>query len=91
MTKKRGPRCVLIAYDEDEQSILTCTVPRDAVSGLMNSELVVPLPLSEERFRLGDEFARQLGGVALLWLSIEQPELKPFIEVTQAPEPPPVD
>ena len=86
---KRGPRCVLITYDEEGQQIETCTVDRDAVAALKDRALVVPWPLEARSFRLDDEFARRLGGTALFLLATTQPELKDFIAVTQ--ESPPSD
>ncbi len=80
---KRGPRCVLITYDEDEQQIETCTVDRGAISALKERALVVPWPLEARSFKLDDEFARRLGGAALLLLATTQPELRKYVTVTQ--------
>ncbi|CAD6532484.1 hypothetical protein ACFQ3P_14795 [Paraburkholderia sabiae] len=80
---KRGPRCVLITYDEDGQQIQTCTVDRDAAAALRQRALVMPWSLEERSFSLDDEFARQLGGAVLLLLAIDQPELKQYVTVTQ--------
>jgi hypothetical protein len=88
---KRSPRCVLISYDEDEQAIQTCTIDRSLVDKLIQAALTVPWPLENQDFILGDEFARQIGGVALLLLAQTQPELAPYINVTRNSEPPPTD
>lgn len=84
---KRGPRCVLVTYDEEGQQIETCTVDREAVSALKERALVVPWPLEARSFTLDDEFARRLGGTVLLLLATTQPELKKYITVTQEPSP----
>ncbi|MBC8739458.1 hypothetical protein F6X40_22230 [Paraburkholderia sp. UCT31] len=41
--------------------------------------------------RRSDEFARKLGGAALLLPAIDQPELKQYVTVTQQPESPPTE
>jgi hypothetical protein len=91
---KRSPRCVLISYDEDEQAIQTCTVDRALVTELMQGALTIPWSLKDENFKLDDEFARRLGGVVFGLLSVHQPELKRYLNVTphsdavESPEPP---
>lgn len=79
----RKPRCVVVAYNEDTQEIETCTVDRAALQRLRESALVMPWSLEENGFRLDDEFARKLGGVALLLLATGQPELNSHIAVTR--------
>jgi len=88
---KRPARCVLISYDEDERAIQTCAIDRSLVEKLIQAALTVPWPLEKQDFILGDEFARQIGGVALLLLAQAQPELTPYINVTRNSEPPPKD
>ncbi|MEM5387397.1 hypothetical protein VSR68_27900 [Paraburkholderia phymatum] len=88
---KRGPRCVLITYNEDGQQIETCTVDRNAVAALKQRALVLPWSLEDRSFALDDEFARQLGGAALLLLAIDQPELKQYVTVTQQSDSPPTE
>jgi len=88
---KRPPRCVLISYDEDEQAIQTCAIDRSLVDKLMQAALTVPWPLENQNFILDDEFARQIGGVALLLLAQTQPELAPYINVMRNSELPPKD
>lgn len=61
---KRGPRCVLITYDEEGQQIETCTVDRDMVAALKERALVMPWSLEDRLFTLDDEFAGQLGGLS---------------------------
>lgn len=80
---ERMPRCVLISYDEDGQQIETFTVDRSAVAALKRKALVVPWPLDDVGFQLDDEFARRLGGVALLLLATHQPELSRYVTVTR--------
>ncbi|MFC0692243.1 hypothetical protein [Paraburkholderia humisilvae] len=74
---------MLITYNEEGQRIETCTVDRHSVSALKESALVMPWSLESRSFALDDEFARQLGGTALLLLAIDQPELEQYITVTQ--------
>lgn len=57
----------------------------------MQAALTVPWPLEDQEFKLGDEFARQIGGVALLLLAQAQPELTAYITVTKHPGSPPAD
>ncbi|WP_244193372.1 hypothetical protein [Paraburkholderia eburnea] len=80
---------MLITYDEEGQQIETCTVDRDMVAALKERALVMPWSLEDRSFTLDDEFARQLGGAALLLLAINQPELKQYVTVTQHQETPP--
>ncbi|CAG9266954.1 hypothetical protein [Paraburkholderia unamae] len=81
---KRNPRCVFIAYDEDNQQLETYTIDRDAVAKLKEAALVMPWPLAEHK--LDDEFARKLGGAIFNLLAIYQPALKPLISVTPDPD-----
>jgi hypothetical protein len=78
--------CVLIAYDEDGQKITTCTVDRAAVLPMMNDALVMDWPLHDIGFKLDDEFARLIGGVAFKLLATRQQRLSPLITVTEDPE-----
>ena len=78
--------CVLIAYDEDGQKITTCTVDRAAVLPLMNQALVMDWPLQDIGFKLDDEFARLIGGVAFKLIATRQHLLGPLITVTEDPE-----
>jgi hypothetical protein len=78
--------CVLIAYDEDGQKITTCTVDRASVLPMMNNALVMDWPLHDVGFKLDDEFARLIGGVAFKLLATRQPRLSPLIAVTEDPE-----
>ena len=84
--EQRSPRCVLISYDEDEQAIQTCTVDRTLVTKLMQAALTIPWPLKDENFKLDNEFARRLGGVVFGLISVHQPELKQYINVTPHPD-----
>lgn len=80
---KTKSRCVVIAYDEDNNQIETCTVDREAVESLRTASLVMPWPIADHGGKLDDEFARKLGGASLLLLAIQQPALRPYIEVTE--------
>jgi hypothetical protein len=75
--------CVLIAYDEEGQKITTCTVDRAAVLPMMNEALVMDWPLRDIGFKLDDEFARLIGGVAFKLIATRQHLLKPLITVTE--------
>ncbi|HEY4295800.1 MAG TPA: hypothetical protein VGM85_04940 [Paraburkholderia sp.] len=92
---KRQPRCVVIAYDENERALQICTMYRDSLSSQMDAAMVVPWQLADENFKLDDEFARKIGGLVFGLLAAHQPELKPYISVTphpdaiRNPEPPP--
>jgi hypothetical protein len=85
-TNKRPPRCVVIAYDENEQALQICTVHREPIAHRIEQAMVVPWPLADEQFKLDDEFARKVGGLVFNLLAVHQPELKPYISVTPAPE-----
>jgi hypothetical protein len=91
---KRPPRCVVIAYDEHEQSLNVCTIDRAALAKQMEAALVVPWPLEDENYKLDDEFAKKLGGLIFGLLAAHQPDLNAYISVThhpdaiQSPEPP---
>jgi hypothetical protein len=78
--------CVLIAYDEDDQKITTCTVDRTTVQSLIDAALVMDWPLKDIGYELNDEFARMIGGVAFKLLATRQRELGKFITVTEDPE-----
>lgn len=82
MNKK--PRCVVVAYNEETQEIETCTVDRAAIQALQDQALVMPWSLEDNGFQLDDEFARKLGGAALLLLATMQPDLAPYITITKA-------
>jgi hypothetical protein len=84
--EKRPPRCVVIAYDEDEQALKICTLYRDSLAKRLDAALVVPWPLEEVDFKLDDEFARKVGGVVFGLLAVHQPELKQYISVTPDPD-----
>jgi hypothetical protein len=73
------------------QQIETCTVDRSAVAALKQRALVMPWSLEDRSYALDDEFARQLGGAALLLLAIDQPELKQYVTVSQQSESPPTE
>jgi hypothetical protein len=75
--------CVLIAYDEEGQKITTCTVDRATVLPMMNNALVMDWPLHDIGFKLDDEFARLIGGVAFKLLATRQTRLTPLIAVTE--------
>ncbi len=83
---KRQPRCVVIAYDEHEQSLNICTLNRAALAKQMEAALVVPWPLQDENFQLDDEFARKIGGLIFGLLAAHQPDLKQHISVTPHPD-----
>ena len=85
-TSKRPPRCVVIAYDEDEQALQICTIHREPIARRIESAMVVPWPLADENFWLVDEFARKVGGIVFNLLAVHQPELKQFISVTRDPD-----
>ena len=82
----RPPRCVVIAYDEDEQALKICTLYRDSLAKRLEAALVVPWPLEDVDFKLDDEFARKVGGVVFGLLAVHQPELKQYISVTPDPD-----
>ncbi|NML32056.1 hypothetical protein [Paraburkholderia antibiotica] len=84
--EKRPPRYVVIAYDEDEQELKVCTLPRDSLAGQMNAALVVPWRLEDVDFKLDDESARTIGGVVFGLLAVHQPALKQYISVTPHPD-----
>jgi hypothetical protein len=84
-TKKRPPRCVVIAFDEDEQALQICTVQCEAIARHIESAMVMPWPLADENFKLDDEFAQKIGGLVFHLLAVHQPDLKPFIGVTRDP------
>nr|WP_223961309.1 hypothetical protein [Burkholderia diffusa] len=73
-----------MAYNEETQEIETCTVDRAAIQRLREQALIMPWSLEDNGFRLDDEFARKLGGAALLLLATGQPDLAPYITVTKA-------
>ena len=79
----KKPRCVVIAYDEDNNAIETCTVDREAIEQVRKASMIMPWSIDEYGGKLDDEFARKLGGASLLLLAIQQPELKPLIAVTR--------
>lgn len=83
---KRPAKCVVIAYDEDEQALQVCTVFRDSLEKRIEASMVVPWPLADEDFKLDDEFARKVGGLVFGLLAAHQPELKPYISVTPHPD-----
>ncbi|AQG98477.1 hypothetical protein A9R05_06260 [Burkholderia sp. KK1] len=83
---KTKPRCVVIAYDEDNNQIETCTVDRAAIEHLRAASMVMPWSIAEHGGKLDDEFARKLGGASLLLLAIQQPALKSYIAVTKERE-----
>ncbi|MDR5754340.1 MULTISPECIES: hypothetical protein [unclassified Caballeronia] len=80
---KTKPRCVVIAYDEHNDQIETRTVDREAIERLRTASMIMPWSIAEHGGKLGDEFARKLGGASLLLLAIQQPALKPYIAVTE--------
>ena len=82
----RPPRCVVIAYDEDEQALKICTLYRDALAKRLDTALVVPWRLEDVDFKLDDESARTIGGVVFGLLAVHQPELKKYISVTPHPD-----
>lgn len=84
--EKRPPRCVVIAYDEDQQALKICTLYRDLLARRMDSALVVPWRLEDVDFKLDDESARTIGGVVFGLLAVHQPELKQYISVTPHPD-----
>jgi hypothetical protein len=53
---------------------------------MMNKALVMDWPLNDIGFRLDDEFARIIGGVAFKLLATRQHRLSPLIVVTEDPE-----
>jgi hypothetical protein len=77
---------VVIAYDEHEQALQICTIHREPIARRIESALVMPWPLADENFELGDEFARKIGGIVFNLLAVHQPELKPLISVTPHPD-----
>ncbi|TKC86951.1 hypothetical protein FAZ69_20230 [Trinickia terrae] len=83
---KRLPRCVVIAYDEEAQSLQICTMHRESLARRMDAAMVVPWPLADESFKLDDEFARKVGGLVFGLLAAHQPELKQYISVTPHPD-----
>ncbi|CAJ4175536.1 hypothetical protein [Burkholderia pseudomallei] len=84
--ENRPPRCVVIAYDEDDQSLIICTLFRDSLASRIEKALTMPYPLKDVNFRLDDEAARQVGGVAFSLLAVHQPDLKQYIHVTSHPD-----
>ncbi|BCQ27292.1 hypothetical protein NK8_54810 (plasmid) [Caballeronia sp. NK8] len=86
---KTTPRCVVIAYDEDNNAIETCTVSRETIESLRSASLVVPLSIDDEGGKADDEFARKLGAASLLLLAVHQPALASYITVTRNTEPTP--
>ncbi|CAN0627402.1 conserved protein of unknown function [Burkholderia multivorans] len=83
---KQPPRCVVIGYDEQAQSLQICTMSRESLARRMEAAMVVPWPLADEDFKLDDEFARRIGGLVFGLLATHQPELKPYIRVTPHPD-----
>ncbi|QGZ60121.1 hypothetical protein [Paraburkholderia acidiphila] len=68
---------MVIAYDEEAQTLKVCTLLRDSLARRLDAALVVPWPLEEVNFKLDDEAARTLGGAMFAMLG------EPAVPVTR--------
>jgi hypothetical protein len=67
-------------YDPDTKTVKTGFVDSRVLSGV-RMNLAMEHEVSNDQ-PIDDEFARRLGGAALLWFATQYPELREFLQIT---------
>ncbi|MCP1119999.1 hypothetical protein JOE11_004593 [Robbsia andropogonis] len=86
MRRSPSPHCVVITWDADKAAFVVNTLEASKISELSGRAMKVPLAVSELDNGVDDEFARQLGALAVGLLQLTNPEIKPINRITPHPE-----
>ncbi|KWI36366.1 hypothetical protein WM04_06940 [Burkholderia ubonensis] len=75
------PYSVVLSFAGDHFDVQAVDQKRiaTAIAGALN----MPILMDDFDYKLDDEFARRLGVAVLNLIALGQPEIKPFISVTQ--------
>jgi hypothetical protein len=77
-------RCVVVFWSDKKQAIVSYTLNLSKVRAVTSRLFPLELPAAEYNNVFDDEFARRFGGATLKLLALSNPDLKPFIKVTDA-------
>jgi len=86
MPVKIEKRCVVVMWSEEKRALVSYSLDVQKVLAITERLFPLELPLADYDHTLHDEFARRFGGATLNLLAITNPELKPYIKVTQQPD-----
>jgi hypothetical protein len=84
MANHTEKRCVVIMWSDEKQALVSYTLDVAKVLAVKQRQFPLELPVADYNNALDDEFARQFGGATLNLLALSNPDLQPFIKVTQA-------
>ncbi|KKB62405.1 hypothetical protein WM40_17350 [Robbsia andropogonis] len=86
MQKPRPSQCVVVFWNDDEQSFVSYSLDASRVKPLVENAL--PLEVHVEDFGgvIDDEFARKLGGANIKVLAATNPAIKPLDQITTHPD-----
>ena len=80
-------RCVVVMWSEENQSLVSYTIDVQKVLTVTQRLFPLELPLADYNDTIDDEFARRFGCATLSLLAITNPELKPYMKVSEQKEP----
>jgi len=86
MPVKIEKRCVVVMWSEEKRALVSYSLDVQKVLAITERLFPLELPLADYVHTLDDEFARRFGGATLNLLAITNPELKPYIKITQQPD-----
>lgn len=84
MENHLNKRCIVVMWSEEKQAFVSYTLDVSKVLAVTSRLFLLELPVADYKNVFDDEFARRFGGATLNLLALSNPDLKPFIKITEA-------
>jgi hypothetical protein len=86
MANHPDKKCVVVMWSDEKQALVSYTLDVEKVLAVTARLFPLELPVADYNGAFDDEFARRFGGATLNLLALSNPDMKPYIKVTQVDE-----